>query len=204
MPFRTIIGFASLALCAASLGCSSQDCEATVHSSSHEVAECRIPFCAPPERHLVLSNADGGPGLRANCNSGYCALDYTQGDASIYLSFDPTLAVSGIDDSSLHDRFDYLWAQVDFPDPPTDHSAFWYQTDAKRGLQAFESLSFSNGRLKATIHDQTKQVSQHVVSNEPGCVSGDVGGECFCDYDGFTIPVVIDLDLSVGPIQGGP
>jgi hypothetical protein len=174
----------------------------TVQSSSHEVAECETPFCAPAERHLVLQNASGMPGLKADCNDQYCALSYTQGDASIYLSFDPSLAADGLSDASVHDRFDYLWAQVDFPPEPTDHSAFYYQTDAKRGLKAaFESVSFEDGRLKATIRDTTTRVEQHVVSNDPKCLSGDVGGECYCDYDGFTIPVVIDLDLSVGPLD---
>jgi hypothetical protein len=204
MLLRTSIAFGFVTLITASLGCSSEECSVTVKSSSHEVPECSIPFCAPTERHLVLSNSGGGPGLEASCNGAYCALTFTQGDASIYLSFDPALAQSGIDDSSIHDRFSYLWAQVDFPDAPTDHSNFDYQTESKRGVDAaFESLSFANGRLKATIHDRTKRVEQHVVSDEAGCRSGDVGGECFCDYQGFDIPVVIDLDLSVGPIHGG-
>jgi hypothetical protein len=203
---------------AASVGCSSstttggggsggseehpEACVATVESTSHEVPECKNAFCAPAERHLVLSNADGKPGLQANCNGDYCALSFSQGDASIYLSFDPTLAQSSLSNDSVHQKFQYLWAQVDFPTAPTDHSAFEYQTDAKWGLAAaFESISFENGRIKATIHDQTTRVEQDIKSDESGCVSGDVGGECYCDYAGFTIPVVIDLDLSVGPIS---
>ncbi|MBZ5715853.1 hypothetical protein [Nannocystis pusilla] len=171
---------------------------------SPAVPECELDFCPPASKHIVAHDDDGAPGLKCNHWSGFCnssnddyqAFMFESEDLVIYLSFDPQLERS---DASFKANFKYLWAQVEFPPDPTDHSHFYEQTEDLSGLEIFDSFAFADGRLKASLQLDVDRVWQRVASNHPECVAGDIAGQCSCTYTGLAIPVTIDIDLAVEP-----
>ncbi|WAS91410.1 hypothetical protein [Nannocystis punicea] len=173
---------------------------------SAEVSECEIDFCPPASWHVVAHNEEGTPGLKCDNWSGSCdsntsdyqAYMFESEDLVIYLSFEPQLADEH-SDASFKANFDYLWAEVRFPPDPSDHSEFYEQTDAMHGLEIFDSFTFEDGRLKASLHLDVDSIVQRIASDHPECISGDISGECSCTYTGLDIPVTIDIDLTVDP-----
>jgi len=167
------------------------------------VPECQTEFCAPGTLAIVANAAPGlrctGFGGAATCqgNADYQAFEYKDDNLYLYLSFKPAIA-SGYSDAAFKANFDYLWLNVYFPQANTDHTTFFSQTAALRGLSSLVSFSYTSGRLQGRLHIPIKRVDQLVNSTNSACIADDIAGRCYCSYPAET-DATIDFDLAVQP-----
>jgi hypothetical protein len=170
---------------------------------------CAPQVCYTDVLDVTAYEADAEPGFACTAYFGVeaCggaeenqAFEYQSDALSIYVSFDASVADGPYTPEAFAAGFEYIWFNVYLPN--ADGLQFLRQTDSlAAGDPRIKTLAYQDGRLKGRVElEDLERVTQRVVSAEDTCFSGDIGGECFCDYELELLPTTIEFDL---PVEGG-
>jgi hypothetical protein len=122
-------------------------------------------------------------------------LTYDGGDNWVFLRFAPYMIAGATTTDQLVAAFQHVNFYRTFPVQGGDASLTATYFEQRTDISGFDAFELSGGmlhvRLKFMIHDPYAAI----VSNAPGCSSGDVGGRCNCSYSGVQIPATIDVTL---------
>ncbi|HEY0133106.1 MAG TPA: hypothetical protein VGB85_03475 [Nannocystis sp.] len=179
--------------------------QACVKATVAVVNECQETFCPPVLLHLTVDNAGGAAGLvRQDWPIDAIGYRHNAPELRVDLTFAEALG-DDTSDAARTTHFAELDLTFEFPtlgdstplgDSWTLRDFFGRIPDITDPAQ-FESFAITGGRLKATFHGELSSVQMTVYSDAEQCVDGDIAGRCDCTYDGFTLPVIVDLDLSI-------
>ncbi|MDC0667750.1 hypothetical protein [Nannocystis radixulma] len=165
---------------------------------SAPVSECGIDFCPPDALHVEADNASGGDGLEYEGGyPGFQVYKYRTGEEELTLLFD-ALPDAASTDAWLAENLLQISLRIEYPfqdSPPLGSMSTVFHSATSPWL--LEAFAFQGGRFKMTAEIDVTEATQSVHSSEEGCVNGDVGGMCSCQYGGFTIPTTIAVDLSL-------
>lgn len=172
-------------------------------------AMCAPQVCYPDVLDVSAYEADAELGFACTAYVGveacggapdYQAFEYQSDELTIYVSFDASVADAPYTPEAFAAGFEYMWLNVYLPN--ADGLQFMRQSDSlNAGDPRIKALTYQDGRLKGRVElGDLERVTQHIESNEDTCFSGDIAGECFCDYEIDPLPTTIEFDL---PIEGG-
>jgi len=166
-------------------------------TGSGPLAECETNFCGPVSHHVVINDRDGNAQLKSQTpgeapSGKYVGLMYTAPDAVVYLSF-------AVQPDGRVGAFQYFWTEVYFgPQQGGGRGArIFNQPPAFWGSERWERFEIVDGRVRGTFKYEAWEANRMISSRSPDCVSGDIAGECYCDYQPLKIPVVLDVDVAL-------
>ncbi|WAS99373.1 hypothetical protein [Nannocystis punicea] len=166
---------------------------------SASVQECALDFCPPDALHVEANNADGGDGLEYEGGyTGFQLYKYRTGDeVRLTLQFDAKPDAETTDAVLAENLLAVtMWIDHPFPDAtPLGSMSTLFRSETSPWL--LEAVVFEGGRFKLTAEIDVTEATQHVYSNSEACYTSDIGGQCRCEYAGFTIPTTIAIDLSL-------
>ena len=181
-----------------SSGCSKSEGEiGGCVTGSGPLAECETTFCGPVSHHVVINDRDGNAQLKSQTageapSGKYLGLMYTAPDAVVYLSFD-------VERDGRVGAFKYSWVEVYFSSQQDGgaRTRIFNQPPAFWGSERWERFEIVDGRVKGTFKYEAEEANRMINSSSPNCVSGDIAGECYCNYAPLKIPVVLDVDVAL-------
>ena len=166
-------------------------------TGSGPLAECETTFCGPVSHHVVINDLDGNAQLKSQTpgeapSGKYLGLMYTAPDAVVYLSF-------AVEPDGHIGAFQYFWVEVYFGahEDGGRGDRIFNQPPAFWGSERWERLEIVDGRVKGIFKYEAGEANRMIKSRSPDCVSGDIAGECYCNYEPLKIPIVLDVDVAL-------
>ncbi|MCP5071475.1 MAG: hypothetical protein GY946_33360 [bacterium] len=163
-------------------------------------AECLAEFCISTEE-LTVRNTDGEPGLQCGGPGGSedCAasgefpqqFSYWAPEHRFHLHFRFRNEVVGSYSTTSF---------VDAYESGLGERSFRHAGHVATGDFVFSSapsFQYDDGRLSFVMEHQPRQLLMLLESAHPDCITGDLGGTCYCTYVGDVPVLTYAVDLSI-------
>jgi hypothetical protein len=161
---------------------------------------CDEPLCVPDtveieltDEHAALECTGYGGSQACTGNETYQAFQIETEQGFFYFSFDPRIA-DEYSAETFERYFQNAWFNIYAPGHAQE---YFVQMSTRSRTDPFDVFTFEDGRLVVEMDLTLNAFTRRVESDEEACFSGDIAGECYCEYGVFDTKVTVRIDVTV-------